>query len=194
MSKRTVILTQKQLDEIVTGKNTSYFDGDDSLDYANKITTDGNSSKTIMYTDKSAATRPLSNYGTGVASLREANQDLVNKEFGAKDCHPGKSYEATKKEVSRANQAKETMQTGATQDIKNKAAQTLQTMENNIESNNGIDLKTLGGQYINAKNISKRQKRIKKENGESILKSTPKNVGNGKAHSIKTNNGFITYK
>lgn len=200
MSKRTIILTQRQLDEIVGGGNSPYLDGDDSSDSTNHISTDGSSKKTHTTGDEYSSTLPRYSYsyfngGMGVGVLREANQDLVNNRFGAgTDIHTGETYEGdtyenAKKKVWRKNEAEKTMQTGATPEIKAKAAQTL----NNMQKNSPNDLTILQNQYENAKNVSQQQKEKKKQNGERILKSAPK-TGVGTAHSIKTNNGFITYK
>jgi hypothetical protein len=192
MSKRTIILTQHQLDEIVGGGgNSPYFDGESVPNNANLISTNGSSDKTNQTTDNFASSLPRGTYNRmGVMSMHEENARLAQKKFGAKDGNPGKSYEATKKTVSRMNQAKKTMQTGATQDIKNQAAKTLQNMQNN----NNIDLNTLENQYTISKNIDANDRKKKVQNGERVLKSAPK-TGVGTAHTVKTNNNsFITYK
>ena len=192
MSKRTVILTQQQLDEIVTGVNSSYFDGDSVPNSANMISTEGNSDETHQTTDDFAEFLPRWSYThgrMGVMSMHEENARLAQKKYGAIDGNPGKSYEATKKTISRMNQAKKTAQTGATQDIKNKAVKTLQNMQNN----NDIDLNTLENQYTSSKNIDANERKKKVQNGERVLKYAPK-TGVGTAHSVKTDAGIINYK
>ena len=64
------------------------------------------------------------------------NARLKNVQFGAKDGQAGKSYGATKTALCRKNAAEKTMQTGATQEIKQKAANTVARMRNNWS---GID-------------------------------------------------------
>jgi hypothetical protein len=190
MSKRTIILTQQQLDEIVGGGNSPYFDGESVPNNATYISTNGDSDETHQTTDDFAASLPRWSYNRfGAMSMREENARLVQKKYGAIDGNPGKSYEATKKTISRMNKAKETAQTGATPDIKAKAAKTLQNMQNN----NDIDLNTLENQYTASKNIDANERKKKVQNGERVLKSAPK-TGVGTAHSVKTDTGVITYK
>lgn len=193
MSKRTVIITQKQLDEIVGGGNSPYFDNAEVPNNANLISTNGDDNETTQIGDFFSKEMPRSSYyfgRMGINPIHEENQNLKNKTFGSTYNDNGKSYSNTKTTLHRAQKAKETMMTGATQAIKDKAAQTYRTMQNN----NDIDLNVLQNQYDSAKNIDKNIRDNKVKNGEPILKSTTKDSGNGKAHSVKqTNNGFITY-
>ena len=64
------------------------------------------------------------------------NARLKNLNFGAKNGEAGKSYGATKTALCRKNAAEKTMQTGATPEIKAKAAETVARMKSNW---NGID-------------------------------------------------------
>ena len=158
MSKKTLILSKKQLDEICGG-DSSYLDGlTDSPDmsgheFAKEVSSDGNvdygyanATKTDdVADDMTNGWGDLKNYGIdrrGPITVREwkeiyleekehGNARLKNMEFGAQNGQEGKSYGATKTALSRLNTAQETMKTGATQDVKDKAAQTVQRMENN---------------------------------------------------------------
>lgn len=189
MAKRKIILTQKQLDEIVGGGNSGYFDNSEVKNYSINTNADGYGGKPTT-TDDVSKTMPTYFGKFRCVTMREDNERLKHKTFGSANGEPGKSYDATKMTISRANAAKETMQTGATQDVKDKAAQTLQ----NMQKNNNVDLQTLGNQYKAAKSVDKSIRKNKVANGEQVLKSAPKNANNGKAHSIKTDNAIINFK
>lgn len=194
MSNRTIILTQKQLDEIIGGGNSPYFDNAQVPNNSINISTNGNDDETTQTSDYYSKDMPRGSWyfgRMGINTIHEENKNLKNKIFGSTYGSEGKKYSNTKTTLSRAKKAKETMMTGATQEIKNKAAKTYNTMQNN----NDVDLNILDNQYKAAKNIDKNIRNNKVKNGERVLKSTTKESGNGKAHSIKqTNNGFITYK
>lgn len=215
MKKKTLILSQKQLDEICGG-DSSYLDNlslkpDMGNIYANEITVDG--SVEDGYAEPST-TDDLSHtmcnnwrgftklYGMGPVSLKEmtkkewarqhlneesehGNARLVNKKFGAQDGEPGKSYDATKMAISRKKQAEKKMLNGATPEERNKAAKTLSRMRNNW---NGID--AAESQY-NAAKIGDKVMQDSRPEGTKIS-SAPKQSGNGKAHSPKS--GIITYQ
>ena len=158
MSKKTLILSQKQLDEICGG-DCSYLDGlankpdmgdifstevssDGGIDggYAEPTTTDDVSHD---MTNNWRGNAKL--HGMGPITVREmtkkdwdkeylsedGNSALKNVNFGATNGEVGKSYAATKTNLSRRNKALETMKTGATPEIKQKAAVTVQKMQNN---------------------------------------------------------------
>ena len=103
--------------------------------------------------------------------LGEDNQRLKNRKFGYTNDSDGKSYDATKKNISRLNIAKRKLNSGNDEE-KQKAAATIKKMKNNWKS---IDVASR--QYETAKKIDKDNK--------PPIKSAPKNSGNGKAHSIK---------
>lgn len=187
MSKRTIIITQKQLDEIVGSNNSPYLDGGSVPNHSNLISPEGDNDETSLDTDLFAKTLSNQHRLYGVSAIREGNKDLDGKIIGTTNNNPGKSVDAAKKTASRVNQAMETMQTGATQEIKDKAARTLNTMQQN---NNG-DLDVLLNQYETAKANSKNIRNNKVDNGQRVLSYAPK-TGVGTAHSQKNVN--ITYK
>lgn len=168
MSKKTLILSKKQLDEICGG-DSSYLDGltmnpDKGNVFAGEVSADGGVEK--GYADATTTddvAKDLTNswrgnaklHGMGPITVREnvmtvkewksrylgeehehGNERLKNVQFGAKDGEEGKSYGATKTALCRKRAAEETMLTGATQGIKQKAANTVATMKDNWD---GID-------------------------------------------------------
>lgn len=168
MAKKTLILSQQQLDEICGG-DSSYLDGltmtPDMPDvFADEISADGtvdNGYADATTTDDIA--HDLTNswrgnaklHGMGPVTVREnimsvrewrnkylreeqehGNARLKNLQFGAKDGQAGKSYGATKTALCRKRAAEKTAQTGATPEIKQKAANTVAKMRNNWS---GID-------------------------------------------------------
>ena len=204
MGKKTLILTQKQLDEIC-GDNSTYLDGlaltpDLTDNYSNEITTNGSMEDAYpnpITTDKYAGdiTNDTRGYwglrGMGSIStireiskkeweniiLNEDNQRLKNRTFGATSNSDAKSYDATKKNISRYRIAAKKTKNG-TPEEKQKAVKTMQKMQKNWS---GLGVAT--NQYETAKKIDKEI--------NPGIKSAPKNSGNGKAHSPKTNDGGI---
>lgn len=198
MGKKEIILTQKQLDEIC-GNNSAYLDGlastpDIGNIYSTEITTNGALDNTYpepTTTDDYAkdTTNNVRGYwglrGMGsVSTLRETtkkeweksifnedNQRLKHRIFGCTADSEGKSYDATKKNLSRLHIAQEKLKSGS-QEEKQKAAKTINRMKKNWS---GIDVAAT--QYETAKKIDKDIK--------PAMKSAPKNSGNGKAHSPK---------
>ena len=166
MSKKTIILSQEQLNEICGG-DCSYLDGlamkpdmgdvftkevsaDGGMDndYAEPSTTDDISHD---MTNNWRGNAKL--HGMGPITVREmtkkdwakeylgeeqehGNARLKNITFGAKNGQQGKSYGATKTALSRKHAAEKTAMTGATPEIKQKAANTVARMKSNW---NGID-------------------------------------------------------
>ena len=205
MGKKKIILTQKQLDEIC-GDNSTYLDGlaltpDLKDNYSNEITSNGSMEDAYPYpitTDDYAkdTTNNTRGYwglrGMGSVStiremtkkeweeiiLSEDNQRLKYRTFGATSTSNGKSYDATKKNISRYNIAAEKAKSG-TPEEKTKALKTMERMNNNW---GGLGIASK--QYNTAKQVDKQIK--------PPMKSAPKISGNGKAHSKKEpNNGGI---
>ena len=170
MAKRTLILSQAQLDEICGG-DSAYLDKLDSTpdmapDFAGKITSDGGMDDgyaNATTTDDIASDMVnhwlglTRQHGLGPITVREwreiyleekehGNARLNNVQFGAGNGEPGKSYDATKMALSRKRSAERTMVTGGTPEIKQKAANTVARMKNNW---NGID--SAEKQYNSAK-------------------------------------------
>lgn len=206
MARKKIILTQRQLDEIC-GDNSTYLDGlaltpDLSSNYSNEITTNGDIEDAYpepITTDELASdmTNNTRGYwglrGMGsVSTIREVtkkdwekefiinedNQRLKNRVFGATSDSEGKSYDATKKSISRYRIAAQKAKSGSPED-KQKALRTMQKMQNNWS---GLGVAT--NQYETAKAVDKQI--------NPGIKSAPKNAGNGKAHTKKTpNNGIF---
>lgn len=193
MAKKTLILTQKQLDEIIGGElNSDYFDNSPVPNFSTEIHSDGYGQETKTTSQVYANQLPRGEFrmlgATRINESGEDNQRLSKMKFGASNNdgnNDGKSLSATKTTLSRANKAIETMKTGATQTEKNAAKQTLKRMQSNT------DLNTLKNQYTAAKNNDKSIRQNKVRNGQQVIKSAPK-TGQGTAHSPK--NGIITYK
>ena len=207
MARKKIILTQRQLDEIC-GDNSTYLDGlaltpDLSSNYSNEITTNGDIEDAYpepITTDDLASdmTNNTRGYwglrGMGsVSTIREVtkkdwekefvvaedNLRLKNRVFGTTNDEEGKSYDATKKNISRYNIAAQKAKSG-TPEEKQKALKTMQKMQKNW-----------GGLNI-ARNQYETAKAVDKQINPGI-KSAPKNAGNGKAHTKKTpENGIFT--
>ena len=211
MGKKTLILSQQQLDEIFEG-DSAYLDniGMPAPDYANKITTDGGP---IQHgelpkqtdTDDFGSER-VNNWrgnaklaGVGPVVVREmsvkewkekylgesrtneekehGNARLKVKNFGEK------SYSAIKSAASRYSDAVEKSRSKDPQ-ISAKGRATMEKMRAN-----NPDIEANIGQYENAKFVDSGILDSKPE-GQKIA-SSPKQSGNGKAHSPK--NGVISY-
>lgn len=111
--------------------------------------------------------------------VAEDNLRLKNRVFGTTNDEEGKSYDATKKNISRYNIAAQKAKSG-TPEEKQKALKTMQKMQKNW-----------GGLNI-ARNQYETAKAVDKQINPGI-KSAPKNAGNGKAHTKKTpENGIFT--
>lgn len=198
MGNKKIILTQKQLDEIC-GDNSTYLDGlastpDIGNVYSNEITTNGsidNAYPDPTTTDDYASdtTNNVRGYwglrGMGSMStlremtkrewekmiLNEDNKRLKHRIFGCTNNSDGKSYDATKKNLSRLHIAQRKLKNGSNEE-KQEAKKTIERMKNNWK---GIDV--ANNQYKTAKKIDKQIR--------PLIKSAPKNSGNGKAHSPK---------
>lgn len=200
--KRTVIFSEKQIAEVCCNGNPTYLDNlysseDEAPNFANQISADGAGGDPTIGDDVSDDVYSPLQYGIArTAVLREmskkefeemlmqeekehGNQFLKNRNFGAGNGEDGKSYGATKTAISRYNAAKRTMQTGATQDIKQQAMNTVNNMKKNWNN-----IETAEVQYNAAKNAT--------TSGPKALKSAPKEAGNGKAHSVKFGNGYLS--
>ena len=180
MKKKTIILSQKQLDEICGG-NSSYLDGiatkpDMGDIFSTEVSCDGDVDD--GYADPTTTddvSRDITNnwrgnaklHGMGPITVREmtvkewrekylgeelehGNERLKNVRFGAKDGSTGKSYDATKMALSRKRKAEEKLNNGSTPEEKMKAAKTLSTMKRNWD---GID--NAEAQYNAAKSLDK---------------------------------------
>ena len=180
MSKKTLILSQKQLDEICGG-NSAYLDGlasapDMAPNFASEITADGavdDGYADPVTTDDYA--HSMTNdwrgnaklHGMGPITVREmtvkewkdaymneekehGNDRLKNVQFGAANGQKGKSYDATKMALSRLHAAEKESMTGGTPEIKQKALNTVAKMKQNW---NSIDL--ADKQYTAAKTADK---------------------------------------
>ena len=207
MGKKTLILSQSQIDEICGG-DSSYLDGlaltpDMENVYGNEVSAEGaveNGYAEPMTTDDFS--HDLTNdwrgnaklHGMGPCALREmtlkewkirnlneGNGRLEHMQFGAQNGEKGKSYGATKMNLSRLHRAEEKSRNGASPEEKAKAAQTVQKMKNNWS---GIESAEV--QY-NAAKINDKTNRQNKPEG-TVITSSPKQSGNGLGHS----NGVIT--
>ena len=184
MSKKTLILSQEQLDEICGG-DSSYLDGLDrnddmknkySLeisadggvdngyadptttdDYASDLTNDWMRGGANMHGYRAATIREMTKKDWDRTYLKEDNNMLKNMNFGAGNGDTGKSYTNTTTTLSRYNKAKETAATGATPEIKQKAKNTVSTMQKNWGN---ID-------------IAKNQYNASKANSQNIIHSRP---------------------
>ena len=205
MAKKKIILTQKQLDEIC-GDNSTYLDGlaltpDLANNYSNEITTNGHMDDNYpepTTTDDLAKdmTNNTRGYwglrGMGSVStiremtkkeweqkrvLKEDNQRLKHRTFGTTTDSEGKSYDATKKNISRYKLAAQKAKSGSPEE-KQKALKTMQKMQDNWS---GLDVAM--NQYETAKMVDKQI--------NPGIKSAPKNSGNGKAHTKKTSGNGV---
>lgn len=203
MAKRTIIINEQQLNEIIGG-NSEYLDNADN-DYreyldnevmatsktdtgndGDPITTDNISKKMSRSNDSFGFTRQIvpGGYTTECTvkewrnkhNLNEDNQDLVNRNF--KSNGENISYNNMTTKISRLNK------------IKNSMGNAFHGTPQEAELN------SMEKSYDNAKNISKRNRENKKNLGMNVIKSAPKQSGNGKAHvgKNKNNGGIITYK
>lgn len=206
MGTKKIILTQKQLDEIC-GNNATYLDGmsltpDLRDNYSNEISVNGSieggypepqttDDLASDFTNNNRSFWGLRGMGS-ISTLREMskkeweenfliedNQRLKHRTFGATSDSEGKSYDATKKNLSRLHIAQEKLKSGNREE-KQKANKTIQRMKKNWS---GIDV--AANQYETAKKVDK--------NIKPAMKSAPKISGNGKAHSPKnpTNGVFL---
>ena len=193
MAKKTLILSQKQLDEICGGDST-YLDGlslnpDKAEDYSNDVTADGavdtgyaKNMTTDMYAADTTNNWPANAklHGMGPVTLREMtkqefekiiaespNQRLQNMRFGESQRTIGAATQAK----SKMNKAK-AMAKSDNPVIREKGMNTL----------NNMDLSGIKELEI-AQNIDRNIQQAKPE-GEKIA-SAPKQSGNGKAHSPK---------
>lgn len=206
MAKKRIILSKKQLDE-VCGWDSSYLDSmssnpdlgdigssetsaDGFLDngYADQLTSDEYADtmyNASMYGRLRGLAPMMYRVPNEVYEEKEhGNARLSTRKFGAGQGDSGKSYDATKMAISRKRAAEKTMQTGATQDIKDKAARTLDAMRKNWGN-----LDNAEKQYNTAKRLDKSVMSDRPEGTK--IKSAPKTSGNGKAHT--SNGGTIRY-
>lgn len=156
MKKKTLILSQHQLDEICGGDSSYLTKSDMAPNFAGEISSDGSVEDgyaDATTTDDIADDLTSGNWwgiaklrGMGPVTVREwkqrnlghvdeekehGNARLKNVNFGATNGDVGKSYGATKTALCRLNAAQETMQTGGTPEIKQKAANTVTKMKQN---------------------------------------------------------------
>lgn len=206
MAKKTLILTQKQLDEIVGG-DMSYFDHDthlgdnDVVDGNNEVYAGKHNSKPVPSDKISRRLTRQTGYGLGKKLpcaavpyvvtcskadwkernlVNEENQDLVNRKFNnGKD-----SYTNTTTKIGRMEDALELAQKG---------------IEGGAERFNDLggeeEYRRLKTQYGAAKNASASRKESLSNMGIQAYQKPngTKEYGNGKAHTPK-NNQVITYE
>ncbi len=199
---KTIIITQKQLDEICGG-NTSYLDGlalnpDKAEDYSDKITADGAVEKgyadpttTDQYAADSTKNWPAGAklYGMGPVIVREmkkseweraikedaahGNKRLNNIKFGER----GRSYAAANQAAYRKRNAEKKLNS-----------------QNPVERQQGLNtLSKMDQSGLNKFDAMKKVDNIiqsTKPEGEKIA-SAPKTYGNKGAHSKKNPNGIF---
>jgi len=194
MAKKRIILNKEQLDE-VCGWDSTYLDSmstnpdlgavgssetsaDGFLDhgYADNMTSDEYADamyNASMYGRLRGLAPMMYRVPDEVFEEREhGNERLAGRTFGAGNGDKGKSYDATKMAISRKRAAEKRMQTGATQDIRDKAAKTLDRMRSNW--GNIDDAET---QYDTAKNLDKA---VMADKPEGMRRKTgPVQTGNG---------------
>lgn len=214
MNHKTLIITKEQIEMLCEGESFTYLkdyaeDSDMGNIYATEVTTDGSmdGKKPVPTTADDRSHTMASDWrgnaklaGAGPVVVHETrksewtkvnlvdeesehgNMRLRNRKFGAKDGQPGKSYTATKMAISRKKRAEEKLHNG-TPDEKVKAQKTLRRMKSNW---NGID--AAEQQYSSAKlsdSIIQGNKLGPK------IKSAPKTIGNGQAHTPKEPGVFL---
>lgn len=203
MSKKTIILTQKQLNEIMGG-NSTYLDNadnnfreylDNEISVTSKldnsdgkpVTTDNISKNLSHSNDSFGFTKQVvpGNYTTesklswsNKHKINEDNQDLVNRQYniGTADVPEYVSYTnlTTKK---------------------NELESERKRLGNNFPHEMQEKLDRINRVYSNAKSNSQNIRNSKKQRGERVIKQHTKQAFNGKAHTKKnTTNGIITYE
>ena len=191
MSKKTLILSQSQLDEICGGK-FSYLDNTPQYDSKQIYVSDLNKNNDNPTGDDISRDQSNMNWRaerivTGrMNGLMEINSNIQGKVFGAENGDTGHTAQATAMSKSRYNKAKETLMTGATQADKEKAKQTIARMEKNAPN-----LEQQINQFDAAVRNDRTIRNNKVANGERVIAPHSKESGNGKGHTPK--NGTITY-
>ena len=208
MAQKTLILSKKQLDEIVGG-DCNYFDGMDSTpdaapDAGNKISVEGPVDRGYAFpttADDISHTMTNNNRGfattRGIGRIRESkkkdwealnifneekehgNARLVNRNFGSTNGDGGKSYSATKTAICRKKKAEQNLNSNDPA-LQHKGAETLAKMRQNWAGLDAADKQYQGAKMAdNAMN--------------KTIKSAPKESGNGMAHTPKKVNDGIIY-
>lgn len=191
MSKKTLILTKNQLDEICGG-SFAYLDNTPQYDSKRIYASDVNLNNDNPTGDDVATDQSNMNWRAGrvmtgkIGGLMEINSNIQGKVFGAENGDTGHTAQATAMSKSRYNKAKETVLTGATQEDKEKAMQTIKRMKQNSPN-----IEQQINQFDAAVRNDKTIRNNKVANGERVIASHTKENGNGKGHTPK--NGTITY-
>lgn len=201
MAKKTIIITEQQLMEI-NGTSTEYLDGigngtseylDNEVMATSKIgngengapnQTDKYSKQLSRQNNVLGYSKQMSPNGSAVLTcsfgewkeknhINETNSDLYHRTF--KDVNDNNiSYSNMTYKISNLNDLKEKMG------------------DNFHGTPQEKELDNLENQYKVAKGNSKSVRDTKMKLGLPVLKSKPKQSGNGKAHTQKPNNGRIT--
>lgn len=210
MSKKTVILTDKQLDEIANGVS-SYLDAlgtkpDMPNNFSNEISADGSAGDGETYADKETsddfgkrhypeyrwAIGPRT-FGKGPSNIHEMSKKeweekyILHEENSrlANRTFNGKSYEAAKKEGQRIRNAAKKMRNGSSEQEKEQGQRTLSRMMQYC----GEDFGKSSNLLSNAQNADKIIQASKPEGTK--IKSAPK-TGVGTTHDKNIKNGIIT--
>lgn len=192
MSKKTLILTQSQLDEIC-GVKCSYLDDTPQYDSNEIYVSDVNVTDNNPTGDDIAHEQPnVNSRATRVIngranSLMEINSNIQGKMFGAENGDAGHTAQATAMAKSRLKKAKEKLATSQDVSEKQKALQTINRMKENAP-NLEAQINQFDAAVKNDKTI--RQNKVK--NGMRVISQHTKTSGNGKGHT--SNNGIITYE
>lgn len=209
MNKKTIILTEKQLDEIANGCS-NYLDAlgttpDMPEDFASETSAQGSAGEGESYAEPEQTDdfRKMQTRNSWPMGMRTFGKNAVNiREMSKKDweeryilCEENsrlanrvfddKSYEAAKKEGQRIRKNVNQMRNGKSSEEKIKAQQTLSRMMKNGGENFGKSSSLLA----KAQNADKIIQANKPEG--SKIKSAPK-TGVGTSHDKKFQNGIIT--
>jgi len=210
MSRKTLILTEEQLEEIASGINMAYFDqegikpdmGDiysievsaegsdgDNESYSDKITTDDLAA--MQCKDWPRDSRSFGKGGNAPANIYEMSKKEWEEKFIFNEANSrlenmqfcGKSYAAAKQQRHRDKVATQKAQSNNPVE-REKGKKSLEIMINNRGEDFGKAEQRLGT-FERADDIAQ----ANKPEGTKI-KSAPKQTGNGKAHSPKK--GYLT--
>lgn len=182
MGKKTIILTQSQLNEICGG-NCSYFDNEPQYTPNEIYSSDVNLNNNNITGDDVAMDQPNTNrratrvVNGRTSGLMEVNSNIQTMRFGAENGDTGHTAEATRKTKERYQNAINTAMTAATPEQKTKARNTIKKMQKN-SPNIQQQINQYNAAIQNDKNIRK----SKVANGERVIKQHSKESGNGQGH------------
>ncbi len=210
MNKKTIILTEKQLDEIANGVST-YLDAlgtkpDMPDDFANKISADGSAGYGETYADKETsddfekrhypeyrwAIGPRT-FGKGPSNIHEMSKKEWEKKYILDEENSrlsnrvfnGKSYEAAEKEGQRIRNAVKKIRNGSSPQEKAQGQKTLLRMM----QYGGEDFGKASSLETKAKNADKIMQASKPEGQKIASKPKP---GVGTTHDKNIKNGITT--